>query len=173
MKKKVDSSQVIFILALLGISIVFFFMALGYSYNGKLFPLIIIVILALMLILKIIGFFNPKIAAYFDVHGIDLPDQKPSPAQSKTAEEEISDDDIAKWPRELAMGFWLVSLISLIYLVGFLLTVPLFLVLFLRFQGRHSWLVSGVTSLAVLAFIYVLFGILLSTPFPEGLVFLE
>jgi amino acid transporter len=173
MKKKVDSSQVIFILALLAISIVFFFMAVGYSYNGKLFPLIIIGTLVPMLILKIIGFINPKIAAHFDVRGIDLPGQKPSSTQSKTATEEISDDDIAKWPRELAMGFWLVSLISLIYLVGFLLTVPLFLVLFLRFQGRHSWLVSGVTSLAVLAFIYVLFGILLSTPFPEGLVFLE
>ena len=71
------------------------------------------------------------------------------------------------------MVFWLGFLISLIYLLGFLLTVPLFLFLFLKFQGKHSWFVSGVTSLAVLVFTYGLFGILLSVPFPEGLLFVK
>ena len=174
MQKKVDLNEVIFVAVLLVISVVTFFIALGYSYNGKLFPLIVIVTLALMLILKIIGFVNPKMAAHFDIHGIDLPEQKSASTQSKTAtEEEISDDHAPKWLREVRMVFWLMLLIGLIYLLGFLFTVPLFLFLFLRFQGKHSWLVSGVTSLAVLAFIYGLFGILLSVPFPEGLVFLE
>lgn len=174
MQKKVDLNEVIFVLVLLAFVIVTFFMALDYSYNGKLFPLIIIVTLAVMLILKIIGFVNPKIATRFDIHGINLPEQQSSSPHPKISTgEKTPSADVPKWMREVKMVFWMGFLLSLIYLLGFLFTVPLYLFLFLRFQGRHSWLVSSVTSLAVLAFVYALFGILLSVPFPEGLVFLE
>jgi len=109
-------------------------------------------------------------AQRIDIQGIEFPDRKTDdgPAEGPAAE-----GAAAGWSQEVMMIFWLIFLLALVYLIGFLPTVPIFLFLFLRFQGKHGWAVAIITSLAVLAFVYILFGIILSVQFPQGLFFPE
>ena len=63
---------------------------------------------------------------------------------------------------------WMAGFFAAIALAGFTLAVPLFVFLYLKLQGRESWVFSFVFSAAVWAFFYGLFEKLLSVPFPAG-----
>ena len=168
MRSKINIYETVLIVFLLIGSMAAFIPALGYSTRGKLFPLIVIVLLIVMLALKLLTIFSPKMAARVDIQGIEFTDQK---SKDTSDEDAIAEKWAAKWPKEMMMIFWLIFLLALVYLIGFLPMVPIFLFLFLKFQGKHSWSVSIITSLAVLAFVYGLFGIVLSVQFPESILF--
>jgi len=174
MQKKIDWNELIFVTVLLVVSGVAFLMALQYSNRGKAFPLIVLVCLMAMLSLKLLGIFNPKVAARIEIHGIDLPNQEPTPDKpSITAEpKKLGDSDTAKWQRELMMIFWLAFLLALIFMLGLLYTVPIFLFLFLKLQGKQSWFVSATCSFVLFALVYGLFGVVLSLEFPQGVLLL-
>jgi len=137
-------------------------LALGYSPRGRLYPLIVIIALLVLLLMKLAALIGPKAAARLEVHGIDMPDQI------------ISETNVmpeSKWRLEVKIIAWLVLLFFLILLFGFLITIPIFLLLFIKFQGRHGWKLSILCSLAVFAFIYTMFVAILSVSFPPGLLF--
>jgi hypothetical protein len=59
--------------------------------------------------------------------------------------------------REIALWGWFVGFIGAILLFGFWLTIPVFMVAFLRFQAGASWRMAlllglGATAILVLAF---------------------
>lgn len=169
MRQKINIYETALAVFLLIGSVVAFVAALGFSARGRLFPLIVIVLLIIMLVLKLFAIFNSKMAERIDIQGIEFPEPKASDKPAEGAREIRT--EAAKWPTEIMMLFWLAFLLACTYVIGFLPAIPIFLFLFLKLQGRHSWLVSALTSLAVLAFIYGLFGIALSVQFPEGLLF--
>jgi putative tricarboxylic transport membrane protein len=72
--------------------------------------------------------------------------------------------------RTLLAAAWILGFFAAIVLFGFLVAVPLFVLLYLRFQGREGWLFTAVFTLAVWAFFYGLFDLLLHLPFPPGAV---
>jgi hypothetical protein len=53
-------------------------------------------------------------------------------------------------------------------LLGFPIAVPLFVLLYLRLQGREGWIVSLAMTAAVWGVFYGLFNRLLHLPFPAG-----
>ena len=57
---------------------------------------------------------------------------------------------------------------ALVYALGFLAAVPLYLAPYLRFETHHTWRRTLVLTLLVTGFFYVAFGVLLDVPFPEG-----
>lgn len=67
----------------------------------------------------------------------------------------------------IAIG-WILAFFAAIVLLGFPIAVPLFVFLYLRVQGRESWMLSVVFSLAVWATFYGLFDRLLHLPFHTG-----
>jgi len=169
MRQKTNIYEVALVIFLLIGSSAAFVAALGYSARGRLFPLIVIALLMIMLALKLFAIFSPKVASRVDIQGIEFPEQK-TPSDPDEGLKEQSEDTGA-WPKEIMMVFWLVFLLTCIYLAGFLPAVPIFLFLFLKFQGKHSWWVSILTSAAVLAFIYGMFEMVLSVEFPAGVLF--
>ena len=66
-----------------------------------------------------------------------------------------------------AMG-WIAGFFAAIVLLGFPLAVPLFMVLYLKLQGREGWIVSLALTAVVWALFYGLFDRLLHLPFPAG-----
>jgi hypothetical protein len=70
--------------------------------------------------------------------------------------------------RTAAAGAWIAAFFAAIVLLGFPLAVPLFVLLYLKLQGRESWLMSGAVTAAVWAVFYGLFDLLLHLPFPAG-----
>jgi hypothetical protein len=67
----------------------------------------------------------------------------------------------------LAAG-WILGFFAAIVLLGFPFAVPLFVFLYLKFQGNEGWVFSAVFTAAVWLFFYGLFDQLLHLPFPDG-----
>lgn len=73
--------------------------------------------------------------------------------------------------RTIAILAWIVGFLVLIFLTGFLLAVPLFVLVYLKVAGREPWpLTIALTAVAWL-FMEGLFNRFLHLPFPEGLIF--
>ena len=70
----------------------------------------------------------------------------------------------------LAIG-WMLAFFAAIVLLGFPVAVPLFMVLYLKVQGREGWPLTIVMTLGVWGVFYGLFAYLLHLPFPSGWVF--
>jgi hypothetical protein len=74
-------------------------------------------------------------------------------------------------PRTLVGIAWMLGFFAAIVLLGFPIAVPLFVLLYLKLQGREGWTVSLVMTLAVWGLFYGLFDRLLHLPFPAGRIF--
>lgn len=70
--------------------------------------------------------------------------------------------------RILLAVVWMIGFFAAIVLVGYLVAVPLLVVLYIRLQGREGWLLSAVFALVVWAVFYGVFDQLLHLPFPSG-----
>jgi hypothetical protein len=73
--------------------------------------------------------------------------------------------------RTLVAAGWILAFFAAIVLLGFPIAVPLFVFLYLRLQGRESWIVSIVMTGALWGVFYGLFDLLLHLPFPAGWLF--
>jgi hypothetical protein len=70
--------------------------------------------------------------------------------------------------RGAAAAGWIGAFFVAILLLGFPLAVPLFVLLYLKLQGKEGWIFSAVFTAAVWLFFYGLFDHLLHLPFPDG-----
>jgi putative tricarboxylic transport membrane protein len=70
--------------------------------------------------------------------------------------------------RTLVAAGWILAFFAAIVLLGFPIAIPLFVFLYLKLQGRESWVVSIVMTAAVWGVFYGLFDLLLHLPFPVG-----
>ncbi|HJY76051.1 MAG TPA: tripartite tricarboxylate transporter TctB family protein [Burkholderiales bacterium] len=70
--------------------------------------------------------------------------------------------------RTLVAAAWIVGFFAAIVLLGFPIAVPLFVLLYLKLQGRERWGISIAITLGTWAVFYGLFDLLLHLPFPAG-----
>ncbi len=64
---------------------------------------------------------------------------------------------------------WIFGFTLSIWLLGFLISVPLFLFSYVKFQGRQSWFLSSCLALFVTLFVWGVFDQILHVPWPEGI----
>ncbi len=77
------------------------------------------------------------------------------------------------WPRRrraswIAVAGALAVSIGLIHVVGVYVSVPLFLIYYIRFLGRHSWFLTLSISLATPVVTFLFFDIALRIVLPKG-----
>lgn len=65
---------------------------------------------------------------------------------------------------------WIIGFFFLIWLIGFVITVPLFTLLYMTVQAREKWWVSLIYTGAVLAFLLGVFHYVLHIPWPAGVI---
>jgi len=70
--------------------------------------------------------------------------------------------------RALNIFGWILGLFAAIWLIGFVVSVPLFVLLYLTLQAREKAWIAIVYTIGMLTFIIGLFHIILSIPWPEG-----
>lgn len=70
--------------------------------------------------------------------------------------------------RAAVMFSWLFGLFAAVWLIGFLITIPVFIFLYLLVQGRETWRVSVVAGVAMLVFTVVVFHLLLRVSWLPG-----
>jgi hypothetical protein len=71
----------------------------------------------------------------------------------------------------LALFGWVIGFLVMIVLLGFLVAIPLFVLLCMRILGREPWPLCLSLSFSSWAFVYVLFDRFLHIPFPQAWLF--
>lgn len=76
-------------------------------------------------------------------------------------------DDVAR-KRTITMFAWMFGFFAMIWLVGYVIAIPMMVFGYLKFQSSEKWGLSiMLTAIAFVAF-YALFVKLLNLPFPDG-----
>lgn len=60
-----------------------------------------------------------------------------------------------------------------IHIIGMYASLALFMVFYIRFVGRHSWLVTALFAIGTPVFMFCLFEWALTTSLPKGLAMFE
>jgi len=79
--------------------------------------------------------------------------------------------EVAPWTRAVPIVAWLAVFCVLVFLIGFLLTIPIYIVLFLRGFARLSWPRCAIAAVTVWALVYVSLKFLLHRILFEGVLF--
>jgi hypothetical protein len=73
--------------------------------------------------------------------------------------------------RERSVTVWFAGCTAVIYLLGFMVGIPLFLFLFLKLWAKESWVLSIGLAAVVTIVVYIAFVYLLRIPLHGGLLF--
>ena len=65
---------------------------------------------------------------------------------------------------------WLIAILILMQAIGFILTVPIFVLCFMRFQGHERWKLVIPQVVGISLFVYLVFDRMLGIPWPPTLV---
>ena len=71
--------------------------------------------------------------------------------------------------RTITMFAWLFGFFVMIWLLGYVIAIPVMVFSYLKFQSNESWMTSTTLTVIAFVFFYSLFVKLLTLPFPEGL----
>ena len=118
--------RIFFCIFLITVAAYAIFASIGWSFKAKLFPLSISIPLLMLataqLLLILFGKEETNEGGAMDV--------------------EFSTDVAPEIVRRRVLGIfgWIIAFIALVYLIGFPITVPLFIFLYLKFQSEVTWL---------------------------------
>lgn len=62
---------------------------------------------------------------------------------------------------------WLAGFVALAWAIGLLYSIPFYVFIYMKIQGRISWLQCGVYAVAATVFVYI-FGYMFQMAWPEG-----
>ena len=141
----------IFVILVSGYAI---FAASRWSFKAGFFPLAVAIPL---LALTLIHF-------YLELFG--APETSKGPAVEAEFSNEVAPEVARR--RVITMFSWMAGFILLVYLVGFPVTVPLFLFFYLRIQSEVSWTKSIVLTAITWGLFYALFQRLVRMQFEAG-----
>jgi hypothetical protein len=143
--------------------------AWSYSGDARLFPFLIGVPLSIMIVLYIGLVLSPRYSSAGGGVFDDITDEALSEAD-KGLDESGSAELTLRIQRELKMTLWIIGVLVMIYLIGFLNALGIFLFTFLYIYEKSFVRASTITVLS-LAFIQVFFVNILTLPLWEGMVF--
>ncbi len=150
------NEEKIFMIFLLFIMLLMVFFSFKYSGGSKILPLISGVFSALIMGFMVIMSFSSKITSWYQKF------EKKSVLSERTMK-----GDEKK--REISVIAWFSGCTVVIYFLGFLVGIPLFLFLFLKLWAKESWLLSVVLATAVLVVVYFTFVYILRVPLHRGM----
>jgi len=143
-------------------------MASGYNRTARLAPMLVgLVGLALGLVQVVKGFVAAR------GQGGTMGDSPGSEGRVREKESKQGDAEgvIVKSRRETAMFAWVGVFVLLMFLGGLLVSIPLFLLLFLKWVARENWKVSILVSAVTWLMLYVTFELFLRVPLYSGIIY--
>jgi hypothetical protein len=151
--------------------------AVGFRAEARAFPLGVAVITLLVLAIVLIGEFVPRVAALFEMSLEDVAGAEAREAEAMDEErppERVMLRDVPWSTIGLVFGSLVVFTVSVL-LVGFTISAPIYVLLFLRLYGGANWfgaaaLAAGVTAvmigLSALMRVDLYPGLLMGAPLP-------
>ena len=150
------NEEKIFTLLVLIITILMVIVSFQYSGGSRMLPLLSGIFTSLLMGFLVIMTFFPSIASRYQKFEM----------KSILSEKLLS---VSEKKREFSVVAWFTGCTVLIYLLGFMIGIPLFLFLFLKIWAKESWPLSVVLAVVVPAIIYFTFVYLLNVPLHRGL----
>ena len=89
-----------------------------------------------------------------------------APMDFQFQQTDVSPQDVRK--RTITMFAWMFGFFAMIWLVGYVIAIPLMVFCYLKFQLNESWRLSVTLTVIAFLFFYFLFVRLLTLPFPDG-----
>jgi hypothetical protein len=161
--KKLLEGATILNLVMLVFTLYCVILALGYGRNSRMFPLAIGIPTAILLALSIVAVWKPAILRGADVHLADSSANEPNIDEIREAQHAPS--------HVAAMIGWLILAAVAIGLIGFRFAVPLFVLLFARFEGWAKWLAAMLVALFTWAFVVGYFELFMKFGMFRGVLF--
>jgi hypothetical protein len=72
------------------------------------------------------------------------------------------------WLRAARASSWILGLFFAVWVLGFIVSIPFFILLYIKLEAREGLGISLLTALSMLVFIIVVFHLVLSVPWPQG-----
>ncbi len=151
------NGPVLFSLGFVLVDVYLIYISLGYNQLARLVPLVVLIaglIAAVVnLVLELRAAFGSKKEASAEAKlaaGAETETEKPKKEKKKLSPQE-------KWRREWVGIAWLLGLFAMITVLGQIVAIPLFVLLFMRYFGRESWRLSIAYAVVIVIFVYGLF----------------
>jgi hypothetical protein len=155
MKTEEKGFMIIVLAVLVGMTV----FSLNYSSGSRMLPLVSGIFCSVLLAFLIAMVFSPKLATWY------------KRIERKAGADEAAPLTSSERKKEMRIFLWFIGGTLLVYLIGFIAAIPLFLFLFLRFSARESWTMSVLLPAIVTAVIYVTFVAVLRVPLEGGVFF--
>jgi len=140
----------------------------SYSAKARLVPILVGSAALIMCALLLLGEKYPRVASWFDVSLTDIVSKDSEVASRfKTG----GDGGSASTNKVLASFAWLIGLFIFIFLVGFLVAIPIYTFLYLKIAWRISWLKTLAVSIGIGGIIYGGFEVAMRADLFEGILF--
>ena len=148
--------NICFNVAIILILTLLFILSLGYPFRAKILPMIIIV---LAIIISVIEIIKDILARRREFSIKDVAQQMNSASEIKPLQMKFS-----------MVLVWLFGLPLTIWLLGFLIALPLYVLVYIKLNGE-KWRWAIASSVVMFVVIYVGFGLMLSMPLDAGFLF--
>jgi hypothetical protein len=145
------SEKIIFALVISLIFAIAFYLALDFEPGAQLSPIVVTVPCIILLLSVIIDEVKLPITNRVEVE----------PAKT------LSITEVRQ--REWSIILWIILLITMIYILGFLIAIPLYLLLMLKYRGKEKWSVSILLTSGATVVIYFFFVSILKVNLHRGL----
>jgi hypothetical protein len=137
--------------------IVWVYLAKDWRLQARLYPWAIGIPMVVLAIIQVI----------LDLKGVQRKQADAAPVDFQFSQE--IDPQVAR-RRTINIFSWIVGFFLGIWLLGFVITIPLLVFTYLKIQSNESWVTSVALTIAAWLVFYGLFVRLLTLPFPQGLV---
>lgn len=158
--RRVPIADLVLTAGLLGVFVLAFVTALGWSFNTGVFPLLVTGLGVVLALLHLLVLLVRRPVEDRTPHGED------DEIEAMDVEYAFEHAGRAMWTRTLG---WVSGFFVLLYVAGIFVAAPVFTIAYLRFSARASWLLSVVYAVVVGLVLYVAFVVLLDVPTPPGL----
>ena len=154
MKNEQKAFMIFLIFLMLGMTL----LSLRFSTGSRMLPMISGICASAIAAFLILMSFSPATASWY------------SRLEKKSlfSAEDMSNEERKK---EISVIAWFLACSILIYLVGFMIAIPLFLFMFLKWRAKEGWLLSVVIPCVVAAVVYFAFVWILRVPLYKGFFF--
>ena len=146
--------RIIFCVFLIFVAAAAIYMALDWPFKAKLFPLSVsiplLILAAIQLLQSLFGAAQSNDGAAVD---IEFSSEVPPEIERR---------------RVITAFCWIAGFIFCVYLIGFPLTVPLFIFVYLKFESGVGWLYTCLSTALTWAIFYGLFEKLVHLQFEQG-----
>jgi hypothetical protein len=114
---------------------------------------------------QVIGF--PMLALLIAILAVDI---KRGQRQKKNGETNGDGDiEFSTITSRMVIYFgWLIGFGVLIWAIGIVYSIPIYIFSYMKIVGKYSWLKSGIFAAAATAVIIILFGFIFQVAWPEG-----